>query len=141
LAWIRQFLNFLRFSQAKSEVISGWCDVIVGDVTSSLSLNNFSKARNLHAKFGAGRTVSEIFMIFFQAKFASNATAVTSSMMSSNQVYFQINSKVARNLHAKFGMNGTVPEFFYDFFQAAITIQNGRRDVIDDVIEPSLLSN
>jgi hypothetical protein len=36
-------------------------------------------------------------------------------MMSSNQVYFQINFKVARNLHAKFGMNGTVPEFFTIF--------------------------
>jgi hypothetical protein len=57
-----------------------------------------------------------------------------------NQVYFQINSKVTRNLHAKFGMIGTVPEFF-TIFQAAITIQNGRRDVIDDVIEPRLLSN
>jgi hypothetical protein len=48
---------------------------------------------------------------------------------------------MARNLHAKFGMNGTVPEFFTIFFQAANTIRNGRRDVIDDVIEPSLLSN
>jgi hypothetical protein len=40
---------------------------------------------------------------------------VTLSMMSSNQVYCQINSKVARNLHTKFGMNGTVPEFFTIF--------------------------
>jgi hypothetical protein len=52
---------------------------------------------------------------FFKAKSASNPTAVTSSMMSSNQVYFQINSNVARNLHAKFSMNGTVPEFFTIF--------------------------
>jgi hypothetical protein len=78
-------------------------------------------------------------LLFFQAKSAFYPTAVTSSMMSSNQVYFQINSKVARSLHAKFGMNETVPEFLR-FFQAANTIQNGRHDVIDDVIEPSLLS-
>jgi hypothetical protein len=65
---------------------------------------------------------------------------VTSSMMSSSQVYFQINSKKARNLHAKFGMNGTVPEFF-TIFQTSNTIRNGRRDVIDDVIKPSLPSN
>jgi hypothetical protein len=77
---------------------------------------------------------------FFQAKSAFNQTAVTSSMMSSNQVYFQINSKVARNLHAKFGMNETFTLFFLRFFQAADTIRNGRRDIIDDVIEPSLLS-
>jgi hypothetical protein len=43
------------------------------------------------------------FLRFFQAKSAFNLTAMTSSMMSSNQVYFQINSK--------FDMNGTVPEF------------------------------
>jgi hypothetical protein len=36
-------------------------------------------------------------------------------MMSSNQVYFQINSMVARNLYAKFGMHGTVPEFLKIF--------------------------
>jgi hypothetical protein len=30
---------------------------------------------------------------------------------------------------------------FLRFFQAANTIRNGRRDVIDDVIKPSLLSN
>jgi hypothetical protein len=89
LAWIRQFLNFLQFSQAKSEVISGCRDVIVGDVTSSLSLNNFNVARNLHAKFGAGRAVSEFFMIF----------------------------------------------------SSKIHIQSDCRDVIDDVIKPSLLSD
>jgi hypothetical protein len=32
-------------------------------------------------------------------------------MMSSNQVYFQINAMVARNLHAKFGVDRTVSEF------------------------------
>jgi hypothetical protein len=35
---------------------------------------------------------------------------------------------------------GKFPIFFFDFFQAANTIRNGHRDVID-VIEPSLLSN
>jgi hypothetical protein len=74
-------------------------------------------ARNLHAKFGADWTVSEFFLRFFQAKSASNKIAVTSSMMSSNQVYFQINSKVAKNLHAKTGMYGTVPDFFTIFFK------------------------
>jgi hypothetical protein len=41
-------------------------------------------------------------------------------------------------------MNGAALEFFYDFFKQQTpskTIRNGRRDVIDDVIEPSLLSN
>jgi hypothetical protein len=32
--------------------------------------------------------------------------------------FFQINFKVARNLHAKFGMNGTVPEFFTIFLSS-----------------------
>jgi hypothetical protein len=48
---------------------------------------------------------------------------------------------VARNLHAKFGADWSVPEFFTIFFQAANTIRNGRGDVIDDVIERSLLLN
>jgi hypothetical protein len=47
---------------------------------------------------------------------------------------------VARNLHAKFGADRTVSEFFTIFFK-----QNPHpirlRDVIDDVIEQSLLSD
>jgi hypothetical protein len=46
---------------------------------------------------------------------------------------------VARNIDGKFGAK----QFsnFVRFFQAAISLQNGRRDVIDDVIEPSVLSD
>jgi hypothetical protein len=99
LALIGHFLNFLRFFQEKTAVACGRRDVIVGDVTSRLPAERFLGGEEPPR----------------QAKAASNPTAVTSSMRSSNQVYFQINSKVARNLHAKFGMNGTVPEFFTIF--------------------------
>jgi hypothetical protein len=54
----------MTFFQAKSMVLSGYRDVIVGDVTSSPPQNNFRVARNRHAKFGADWTVSEFFRIF-----------------------------------------------------------------------------
>jgi hypothetical protein len=38
-------------------------------------------------------------------------------MMSSNQVYFQINAMVARKLHTKFGVDRTVSEFPTIFFK------------------------
>jgi hypothetical protein len=51
-----------------------------------------------------------IFPQKFKQNPPSNPTAVTSSMMSWNQVYFQFNCKVARNLEAKLSANWTVPE-------------------------------
>jgi hypothetical protein len=48
---------------------------------------------------------------------------------------------VARNLRAKFSADWTVSEFFTIFFSIKIRIQSDCRDVIDDVIEPSLLSD
>jgi hypothetical protein len=47
---------------------------------------------------------------------------------------------VARNLHAKFGADRTVSEFF-TIFSSKIRIQSDCRVVIDGVIEPSLLSD
>jgi hypothetical protein len=47
---------------------------------------------------------------------------------------------VARNLHTKFGADWAVSEFF-TIFSSKIRIQSDCRDVIDDVIEPSLRSD
>jgi hypothetical protein len=47
---------------------------------------------------------------------------------------------VARKLYAMFGADWTVSEFF-TIFNSEICIQSDCRDVIDDVIEPSLLSD
>jgi hypothetical protein len=41
LVWIGQFLNFLQFFQAKTVVLCGRRDVIVGDVTWSLPAEQF----------------------------------------------------------------------------------------------------
>jgi hypothetical protein len=51
------------------------------------------------------------FVQNFQAKSAvqSDRRDVIDDVI--DQVYFQINSKVARNLDAKFGANRTLPEF------------------------------
>jgi hypothetical protein len=72
---------------------------------------NSKVARNLHAKFGINGTVPEFFTIFFKQQTPSETAMVTSSMMSSNQVYFQINAMMARNLHTKFGADRTLSEF------------------------------
>jgi hypothetical protein len=62
---------------------------------------------------------------------------ITWLMMTSNQVYPWINIRVHRNLYTKFCTYWTVPEFL-KIFSSNKPIQHGRRDVVDDDIEPSL---
>jgi hypothetical protein len=64
LAWIGQFLYFLRFLKTKSAVLSGRRDIIIDDVNRAYLQNDSGVARNLHAKFGADLTVSEFSTIF-----------------------------------------------------------------------------
>jgi hypothetical protein len=67
--------------------------------------------RNLHAKFGADRTVSKFSTIFFKQNPPSRAAAVTSSLVTSHRAYPQNDSGVAGNIHAKFGADQTLSEF------------------------------
>jgi hypothetical protein len=106
-----QFSNFLRFFQAKSVVPRGRHDVIVGDVTSRLPAERLGVARNLQAKFGTNRTVSEFSAIFLKQNPRFYHAAVTSSSVTLHRAYPQNDSGVARNLHATFGADRTVPEF------------------------------
>jgi hypothetical protein len=72
LAWIGQFLNFLRFFQAKTAVPCGRRDVIVGDVTSSLPAQQFQGGEEPPCQVWRGSDSFRIFYdFFFQAKSAA----------------------------------------------------------------------
>jgi hypothetical protein len=79
LAWIGQFLNFLRFFQAKSAVLCGRRDVIVGDVTSSLPAQQFQGREEPPRQVWRGSDSFRIFYDFFKQNPPSRAAAVTSS--------------------------------------------------------------
>jgi hypothetical protein len=110
LAWISQFLNFLRFFQAKTAVPCGRRDVIVGDVTSSLPAQQFQGGKEPSRQVWRG-SVSEFSTIFFKQNPPSHAAAVTSSSVTSHRAYPQNDSGAARNLHAKFGADRKLSEF------------------------------
>jgi hypothetical protein len=128
LAWIGQFLNFLRFFQAKTAIPCGRRDVIVGDVTLSLPAQQFQGGEEPPRQV---RRWSDTFWIsydFFKQKPPSRAAAVTSSSMTSHRAYPQNDPGVARNLQAKFGADRTVSEFSTiflkrnpRFYQVAVT--------------------
>jgi hypothetical protein len=64
LAWIEQFLNFLRFFQAKTSVLCGRRDVIVGDVTSSLPAQQFQGGEEPPRQVWRASDISEFSTIF-----------------------------------------------------------------------------
>jgi hypothetical protein len=74
---------------------------------------------------------------FFKQQSPSETAVVTSKMMSSNQVYFEINATVARNLRAKFGVDWTLSEF-PTIFSSKNRRPCGRRDVIVGDVTSSL---
>jgi hypothetical protein len=51
------------------------------------------------------------FLRFFKQNPPSRAAAVTSSSVTSHRAYPQNDSRVARNIYAKFGADQTVSEF------------------------------
>jgi hypothetical protein len=112
LAWIGEFLNFLRFCQAKTAFPCGRRDVIVGDVTSSLPAEQFQGGEEPPRQVWRGSDSFRIvYDFFFKQNPLSHAAAVTSSSVTSHRAYPQNDSGVARNLQAKFGLNRTVSEF------------------------------
>jgi hypothetical protein len=108
---VGQFLNFVQFFQAKTAVPCGCRDVIVGDVTSGLLAQQFQGGEEPPHQVWRGRDSFRIFYEFFKQNPPSRAAAVTSSSVTSHRAYPQNNSRVARNLHAKFGADQTLSEF------------------------------
>jgi hypothetical protein len=111
LALIGYFLNFLRFFQAKTAVPCGRRDVIVGDVTSRLPAERSRGGEEPPGQVWRGSDSFRIFYDFLKQNPRFYQVAVTSSSMTSHRAYPQNDSRVARNLQAKFGTDGTVSEF------------------------------
>jgi hypothetical protein len=111
LALIGHFLNFLRFFQAKTAVLCGRRDVIVGDVTSRLPTEQFQGGEEPPRQVWRGWASFRIFYDFFKQIPPSRGAAVTSSSVTPHRAYPQNDPGVARNLQAKSGADRTVPEF------------------------------
>jgi len=80
-------LNFLRFFQAKTAVLLGRSDVIVGDVTSSLPAERSRGGKQPACQVWRGSDSSRIFYNFFKQKSRSFSSAMTSSSVTSHQAY------------------------------------------------------
>jgi hypothetical protein len=134
LALIGHFLNVLRFFKAKTAILCGRRDVIVGDVTSSLPTEQCQGGEGPPRQVWRGW---DSFRIFYDFLKQNPPSRVTSSSVTSHHAYLQNDSGVARNLHAKFGADRTLSEF-PTILQAKTAVPCGRRDVIGGDVTSSL---
>jgi hypothetical protein len=98
LTRIRQFLNFLRFFQAKSAFYQ-----VAVTSSSRLPAERFRGGEKPPRQVWRGSDSLRIFYDFLKQNPRFYQVAVTSSSMTSHRAYPQNDSGVARNLQAKFG--------------------------------------
>jgi hypothetical protein len=96
--------------------------------------------RKLHTKFGVDPTVSEFCYDFFKQNPRLYLAAVTSSSVTSHRAYHRTILGWQETSTPSLAQIGQFLIFFTNF-SSKIRIQSDCRDVIDDDIEPSLLSN
>jgi hypothetical protein len=96
--------------------------------------------RKLHTKFGLDPTVSEFVYDFFKQNPRLYLAAVTSSSVTSHRAYRRTISGWQETSMPSLAQIGQFLKFF-TIFSSKICIQSDCRDVIDDVIELSLLSD